>query len=98
LYGLKQIPREWYAKMESYLISKVFIRCISYPNVYMMRNIYSIIFIFLYVDDLLITGISTSIFVVKTALQDRFSMTDMRLLHYFMDLEINQNDLGINIS
>jgi hypothetical protein len=64
----------------------------------MMRKKYSLLLIVLYVDDLLITGSSTSsIVVVKTALHDRFSMTDMGLLHYFLGLEINQNDSRINM-
>jgi hypothetical protein len=73
-----------------FLLSQGFIHCKSDPNVYMLRNIDSLLIIVLYVDDLLITGSSVStIVVVKTALHDRFSMTDMGLLHYFLSLEIN---------
>jgi hypothetical protein len=64
----------------------------------MMRNTYYLLLIFLYVDDLLITERSTSsIATVKTTLHDRFSMIDMRLLSYFLSLQINQNDLGIKM-
>ena len=99
LYGLKQAPRAWYAKMDSYLLSQGFIRCKSDPNVYMLRSTDSLLIIVLYVDDLLITGSSISaIATVKTTLHDRFSMTDMGLLHYFLGLEINQSDSGINMT
>jgi hypothetical protein len=99
LYELKQVPQAWYAKMDSYLLSRGFLRCRSNPNVYMMRNANSLLLIVLYVDDLPITRSSTSsIAVVKTALHDRFSMIDMGLLHYFLGLEINQNDSGIKMS
>jgi hypothetical protein len=82
IYALKQVPRAWYAKMEYYILSRGFLRCRSYPNVYMMRKTYSLILIVLYVDDLLITRSSTSsITVVKIALHDMFSMTDMGQLH-----------------
>jgi hypothetical protein len=92
LYGLKQAPRAWYAKMDSYLISQGFNRCKSDPNVYMLRHTDTLLLIVLYVDDLLIIGSSVySIAAVKSALHDRFAMTDMGLLHYFLGLEIIQS-------
>ena len=35
LYGLKQAPRAWYPKMDAFLMSQNFERCISDANVYM---------------------------------------------------------------
>ena len=85
--------------MDSYLLSQGFIRCKSDPNVYMLRSIDSLLIIVLYVDDLLITGSSISVIsTVKTTLHDRFSMTDMGPLHYFLGLEINQSDSGIKVT
>jgi hypothetical protein len=53
-----------------------------------MRKTYSLLLIVIYVDDLLITGMSTSsISTVKNALHDRFSMTDLGLLHCFLGLK-----------
>jgi hypothetical protein len=63
LYGLKQAPREWYAKMDSYILSHNFVHCKSNLNVYILRIVDSILLLVLYVDDLLITGCSTSTFV-----------------------------------
>ena len=60
LYGLKKSLRAWYAKMESYLLSQKFVRCKSDLNVYMLRTTNSLLLLVLYVDDLLINGISTS--------------------------------------
>jgi hypothetical protein len=58
----------------------------------------SLLLIVLYVDDLLITRSSTSsIVVVKSSLHDRFSMSDLGLLHYFLGLEITQYDSGIKM-
>jgi hypothetical protein len=92
LYGLKQAPRAWYAKMDSYLLSQNFVHCKSDPNVYMLRTDDSLLLLVLYVDDLLITSCSTStIVVVKRILHDRFLMTDMGPLHFFLGLEISQD-------
>ena len=71
LYGLKQALRAWYAKMDSYLLSQNFVRYKSDPNVYMLRTVDSLLLLVLYVDDLLITGCSTSaIATVKRILDD----------------------------
>ena len=35
LYGVKQAPRAWYAKMYAFLLSIGFIRCKYDPNVYL---------------------------------------------------------------
>eukprot|EP00253_Pinus_taeda_P021179 PITA_21179 len=99
LYGLKQAPRAWYAKMDSFLLSQNFERCKSDPNVYMLRTHDSLLILVFYVDDLLITGSSASaIATVKRALHDRFLMTDMGPLHFFLGLEISQDATGIKLS
>ena len=56
LYGLKQSPKAWYAKIDSFLLSLNFVWCKSDPNVYLKLVNGSLIIIVLYVDDLLITG------------------------------------------
>jgi hypothetical protein len=90
LYDLKKAPRAWYAKMDSYLLSQNFVRCKSNPNVYILRTVDSLLLLVLYVNDLLITGCSTSaIAAVKRILHDRFLMMDMSLLHFFLGLEIS---------
>ena len=52
--------------------------------------------IFLYFDDLLITGSCTnSIGQIKNSLHSEFAMTDLGLLRQFLGLEIEQNGKGI---
>jgi hypothetical protein len=76
--------------MDSYLLSQNFLRCKSDPNVYMLKTVVSLLLLVLYVDDLLIIGFSTStMYVVKRILHDRFLMTDMGPLHFFLKLEIS---------
>ena len=58
LYGLKQSPRAWYAKIDGFLLSLSFFQCKSDPNVYLKLIHGSLMIIFLYVDDLLIIGSS----------------------------------------
>ena len=90
LYVVKKDLRAWYAKMDSYLLSQNFVCCKSDLNVYMLRTTDSLLLLVLYVDDLLIIGCSTSaIAAVKRIMHDRFLMTDMGLLHFFLGLEIS---------
>lgn len=58
LYGLKQAPRAWYAKMDSLLLKVGFTRCHSDPNIYILQQDDTLTFLVLYVDDLLITGVT----------------------------------------
>ena len=46
LYGLKQSPREWYSKMDAFLLSQNIQRCRSDPNVYLQKYDGHIIIIF----------------------------------------------------
>ena len=77
-YGLKKALREWYAKMDSYLLSQNFVHCNLDLNVYMLRMDDSLLLLVIYVDDLFITDFSTSAIVaVKRILHDRLFMKDM---------------------
>ena len=98
LYGLNQAPRAWYAKIDGFLLSLSFVRCKSDPNVYLNLIHGSLMIIFLYVDDLLITGSSKKeITSLKDAMNHAFSMTDLGLLSQFLGLEISQSQHGIKV-
>jgi hypothetical protein len=82
--------REWYANMDSYLLSYKFFRCKSDMNVYMLKMTVSLLLLVMYVDNLLITGCLTSMIVaVKRIFHDRFLMMDMGPLHFFLGLDIS---------
>jgi hypothetical protein len=81
------------------MLSLKFVRCKLDPNVYMLITVDSLLLLVLYVDDLLITGYSTSVIsVVKRILHDRFLITNMGLLHFFLGLEISQDASSIKLS
>ena len=78
--------------MDSFLLSQNFERCKSDPNVYLQKYEGKLMIIFLYVDDILITGITlSSISFIKTALHDAFEMSDLGMLRQFIGLEITQD-------
>jgi hypothetical protein len=85
--------------MDSFLLSIGFIRCKSDPNVYLLQHDNSIFLILLYVDDLLMIGnLTLAIDSEKLALHERFSMTNLGLLHYFLGLEVSQSTSGIKMT
>jgi hypothetical protein len=99
LYGLKQVPRSWYAKMDNFLLDTGFSRCHSDPNVYTKKVGSHIIILVLYVDDLILTGSDPKLLNhVKTNLKKKFEMTDLGFLHYFLGLQVFQTKEGIFIS
>ena len=58
LYGLQQALGAWYAKIDGFLLSLNYCRCKYDPNVYLMLIHGYLLIIVLYLDDILITGIS----------------------------------------
>jgi hypothetical protein len=65
----------------------------------MVRTYDSLLLLVLYVDDLLIIGLSNSMIVaVNRILHDRFFTTDMGPLQFFLGLKISQDASGIELS
>jgi hypothetical protein len=96
LYGIKQAPRAWYAKMDSFLIATGFSRFHSNPNVYTKKVGIHLIILVLYVDDLIITGSDSKLLNhVKTSLKKKFEMRDLGFFHYFLGLQVLQTIEGI---
>eukprot|EP00253_Pinus_taeda_P004229 PITA_04229 len=85
--------------MDSLLLSIGFIRCKSDPNVCLRQHDDSLSLIVLHVDDLQMTrNLTSAIDSKKSTLHDRFSMTDLGLLHYFLGFEVSQSTLGIKMA
>ena len=74
------------------MLSHDFLRFKYDYNVYMLRTTDSLMILVLYVDYILITGSSASVIaLVKDILHDRFSMTDMGPLKFFLGIEIKDS-------
>ncbi|CAM8991331.1 unnamed protein product [Rhodiola kirilowii] len=96
LYGLRQAPRNWFAKLASALVQYGFTR--SYADYslfsYIHHNIN--IHVLVYVDDLIIAGNnSLSITQFKEYLHSCFHMKDLGILKYFLGIEIAHGKEGL---
>eukprot|EP00253_Pinus_taeda_P021899 PITA_21899 len=99
LYGLKQAPRAWYMKIDQYLTNHGFQRSPSNANLYIKHTGDDILFVVVYVDDLIITGSSVHLINgIKQDLCRTFDMTDLGLLHYCLGIEVWQTENHIFLS
>ena len=99
IYGLKQAPRAWYIKIDQYLVNQGFQRSPSDSNLYIKHSGNDILFLVVYVDDLIITGNSEHLISeIKQDLCRTFDMTDLGLLHYCLGIEVWQTDNSIFLS
>jgi hypothetical protein len=99
LYGLRQAPRAWYAKLDASLASLGFQRSDSEHAVYTRGKGAHRLIVGVYVDDLVITGGDiTELKQFKEEMKSTFQMSDLGLLHYYLGLEVNQTTAGITIS
>ena len=98
LYGLRQAPRAWYAKLDASLLDLGFQRSTSEHAVYLRGTGDRWLVVGVYVDDLVITGSNNSdINTFKEEMKATFKMSDLGLLRYYLGLEVSQGSAGITI-
>jgi hypothetical protein len=98
LYGMKQAPRAWYARTDSYLQSLGFCKSAVDPNLYFKLIENCPLILVLYVDDLFLTGEEQLIVQGERELTSEFEMKDIGLMHYFLGLEVWQRSNEIFLS
>jgi hypothetical protein len=91
LYGLKQDPRAWYGRIDSFSTSLGFTKSKAYSNLYFKIMNNEPIILLLYVDDLFLTGEEKLIVECKKRLASKFEMKDLGLMHCFLGLEVWQS-------
>ena len=92
LNGQNQAPRAWYSGIDSYLMSIGFQKSQVDPNLYFIAVGGDPLILLLYVDDLFITGEEHLIAACKRDLALEFEMIDLALMHYYLGMEVWQED------
>ena len=89
LYGLKQAPKAWFERFTSQLLHIGFCASAADCNLFILRHGSSIVFLLLYVDDIIITCNKSSFFssVIKLLRVD-FDFKDLGLLITFLDCKL----------
>ena len=88
LYGLKQALRAWYSRINSYLQRLGFTKSEADSNLYFKVVGNLPLILVLYIDDLFLTSDEHQIAQCKRALNSKFEMKDLGLMHYFLGLEV----------
>ncbi|GJV44866.1 ribonuclease H-like domain, reverse transcriptase, RNA-dependent DNA polymerase [Tanacetum coccineum] len=98
LYGLRQAPRAWNIKLDNTLKSLDFKKCALEQAIYTKKSKDSILLIGVYVDDLIITGTpKKEIDKFKAQMEEKFEMSDLGLLAYYLGIEVTQTNGDISI-
>ena len=80
LYGLRQAPRAWYSRIDSYLWEMGFERSEADQNLYFLEGDVLLILV-LYVDDIFLTGDERLIGDRKSNLAVEFEKKDLGMMH-----------------
>jgi len=88
LYGLKQAPIVWNKLIDSFMLKLGFTKCLIEYGVYVKESqSLSLIYVCLYVDDLLIIESSMAeIEQFNNRLKAAFEMIDLGMLSYFLGM------------
>jgi hypothetical protein len=96
IYGLRQSPRAWYARMDIYLRKRRLKHTFSDSNIYNYCKGSIITILVLYVNDLLITGSDQNhILSFKNVLSQEFEMKDLGLMKKSLGVQVTQTSKGI---
>ena len=99
LYGLRQAPRAWNAKLDRTLFNLDFEKCPSEPALYKRNKKGAALLVGVYVDDLVITRRNVAdIEAFKVQMKSLFSMSDLGLLSYYLGIEVKQTPQGIYLN
>ena len=98
LYGLRQAPRAWNTCLDKSLKNLGFTKSTQEQAVYIRGEIGARIIVGVYVDDLIVTGEdATTIADFKKKMFGEFDMSDLGMLHYYLGIEVAQENGVITI-
>nr|GFB32382.1 putative ribonuclease H-like domain-containing protein [Tanacetum cinerariifolium] len=99
MYGLHQAPRAWYGTLSKYLLSNGFQRGTIDQTLFIIRQRGNFILVQVYVDDI-IFGSSNSQLCreFKALMHEKFHMSAMGKLNFFLGLQFQQKEDGIFLS
>ncbi|WVZ91404.1 hypothetical protein U9M48_037581 [Paspalum notatum var. saurae] len=98
LYGLRQAPRAWNAKLDRTLVELGFTRCEEEHGLYTRGEGRGRVLLGVYVDDLILTGAQEeAISVFKEEMKRSFKMSDLGCLSYYLGIEVRQEHARITL-
>ncbi|WVZ63766.1 LOW QUALITY PROTEIN: hypothetical protein U9M48_013373 [Paspalum notatum var. saurae] len=98
LYGLRQAPRAWNAKLDSTLKGMGFEQSPHEAAIYRRGNGGNALLVGVYVDDLVITGVKDAeVAAFKEEMKATFRMSDPGPFSFYPGIEVHRDDSGITL-
>jgi hypothetical protein len=98
LYGLRQAPRAWNAKLDSTLQRMGFAQSSHEAAAYRRGNGGNVLLVGVYIDDLVITGTKDAeVAAFKEKMKATFQMSDLGPLSFYLGIEVHRDDSGITL-
>ncbi|GJT07942.1 putative ribonuclease H-like domain-containing protein [Tanacetum coccineum] len=99
LYGLHQAPRAWYETLSTYLLDNGFQRGKIDKTLFIRRDKGDILLVQVYVDDIIFGSTKKSLCnAFEKLMHEKFQMSSMGELTFFLGLQVKQKNDGIFIS
>nr|GEV22573.1 retrovirus-related Pol polyprotein from transposon TNT 1-94 [Tanacetum cinerariifolium] len=99
LYGMHHAPRAWYETLNNYLLSNAFQRGKIDPKLFIKNKKGDILLVQIYVDDIIFRSTNKELCIAfRKLMKDKFQMSSMGDLTFFLGLQVTQKDDGIFIS
>ncbi|GJX85235.1 putative ribonuclease H-like domain-containing protein [Tanacetum coccineum] len=99
LYGLHQAPRAWYETLSTYLLDNGFQRGTINKTLFIKRHKGDILLVQVYVDDIIFGSTNKELCIgFEKLMHEKFQMSSMGELTFFLGLQVNQKKDGIFIS
>ncbi|GJQ93034.1 putative ribonuclease H-like domain-containing protein [Tanacetum coccineum] len=99
LYGLHQAPRSWYDTLATYLLSNGFQRGQIDQTLFIKSQKERILLVQIYVDDIIFGSTKKELCdEFEKLMKDKFQMSSMGELTFFLGLQVQQRKKGIFIS
>nr|GEX44499.1 putative ribonuclease H-like domain-containing protein [Tanacetum cinerariifolium] len=99
LYGLHQAPRAWYETLSNYLLENGFHRGKIDQTLFIKKQKGDILLVPIYVDDIIIGATNKDLCKsFEKLMKDKFQMSSMGELTFFLGLQVKQKKDGIFIS
>nr|GEX66698.1 putative ribonuclease H-like domain-containing protein [Tanacetum cinerariifolium] len=99
LYGLHQAPRAWYETLANYLLENGFQRGKINQTLFIKKQKGDILLVQVYVDDIIFGTTNKELCkAFEKLMKDKFQMSSMGELTFFLGLQVNQKDNGIFIN
>nr|GEW31365.1 hypothetical protein [Tanacetum cinerariifolium] len=99
LYGLHQAPRAWYETLANYLLENEFQRGKINKTLFIKKTKGDILLVRVYVDDIIFGSTNKELCkAFEKLMKDKFQISSMRELTFFLGLQVKQKDNGIFIS